>query len=1147
MEKVKTKSLVGLALMLLFFNGFAQKNTFKINQVINASDITPSASSNFGAAQDVSHLTDGSGIKNNIHDANGGAQTIWHTAENPTASNPTKGLPTFNAWTRFDFKTAKSINKLLVWNHNQQNLTNRGFRLTKVYGTKNGTDWVELAALELPKARGGKATEIPIKEIGVLKAVIIAAESNWGANVYGLSEVKFLAERELNESAMPFPSELTCTSTYFYRYDKAGKPAREVVLRFKGENLYQSAEIALTAEGKTATTTTTFDKNGISTAKVLLPSGVGEAKDVEVSVQLKAGKKVLNKSFSLPKQRQWTVMIYPHSHVDIGYTNTQTNVEIIHRGNLINGIELAKKTANYPKEARFVWNPEVLWPVERYMKNATPTQKHYIIDAIQKGYLRLDASYCNTNTSVAADEEMFEFLNYSKEFEKLTGEKIKTYVQVDVPGMSWGIVPVAAKQGVKYIFAFNNGVGRFGNTMSMSFKPFWWKSIDGKSKILFLQPGSYTPGATAKGMQLATDLFGETDTVKLLKEVKTANPREHFIDQYLSEKLPELEKADYYPYDVFAMSWALADNTPIDADLPDAVKSWNEEYAFPRLVIAGATDIMQTFEQKYGDQLPVLSGDFTETWTDGLGTAAKQASMNRNAKERLIQDETLWTMVNPGKPAPRAEIKEAWRNVALGTEHTWCYITPEKQPITNDILKVKFSYFQTAEEKSKALMVSALAAVNENESSTFGVFNTLSWSRSGLVYVPAVQSEKFSGVTDEKGKIIPSQKLFSGELVFMATDIPAFGSKNYVLTNQKTKVAKALVQDNILDNGIVRLIIDKQTGDISSLTYGSKEFVDKKASIGLNGYRHIFGKDKPEKATGTSNVQLSIKENGPLLATVLVESQAGGLNSLTREVTIIAGQAHIELKNIVDKQPVIKKEGLHFGFAFNINNPITRVDIPWGVMQVEKDQLSGANRNWLALERWLDVSNNAEGVTWCSLDAPVFEHGDITANILGYEPFSPIWIEKLDPSATVYSWALNNYWDTNFPLSQEGKVTFRYRILPHNMGYDAGKSNRFGMEQAAPLIAAPVNKGTESKPLLALEGSDKVLVTILKTDETGNNTKIRIRSVSDKDETVKLNWLSRKPESVTIVDDLEVANKTVQGEIVVPAMGFITIEAKFGK
>jgi len=1141
------KLSIFLAIVLTALNVFAQKKTFKINQSINAYDISITASGSFGKEQAVSHLIDGSGMLNDVHDTNGSAQTMWHSPENPSPSAPAKGLPAFKAWVKFDFKAAKSPNKLLIWNHNQQNLTNRGFRLTKVYGTSNGADWVELAAVELPKAKDGKATEIQLKEIGTLKAIIVAAETNWGGNVYGLSEVKFLAERALSEAALPFPTALTIVPTSFFRYGKDGKPVREVVLKFKGENLYANAEIVVTAEGKTETTAIPFSKDGIESARLILPSGISADKEVQLSVQLKSGKRILNNSVLLPKQRQWTVMIYPHSHVDIGYTNTQENVETIHKRNLINGINLAKKTANYPEGARYLWNPEVLWPVERYLKNATLAQKQYIIDAVQKGYLQLDASYVNTNTSVAADEEMFEFLGHGSELEKLTGKKIETYVQVDVPGMSWGIVPVAAKRGIKYILAMNNGSDRVGLTTNLSFRPFWWKSIDGKSKVLFLQPGSYAPGAAAKGYEFWPKLAGQTDTSKLLQIVKTDHPRHHFIDQYLADKLPELEKSAYYPYDIFAMSWAMADNTPIDADLPDAVKSWNEEYAFPHLVIASATDIMQTFEKKYGDQLPVLSGDFTETWTDGLGSAAKQTSMNRNAKERLIQDETLWTMINPGKPAPRAEIKEAWRNVSMGTEHTWCYMDPSKQPITNNILKVKFDYFQTAEDKSKSLMDLALKGVSQNSSTTIGVFNTLSWSRSGLVYIPANQSEKFSGVVDDKGGAILTQRLSSGELVFLANDIPAFGSKNYSLNNKKSNPIKNLVKDNILDNGIVRLIIDPLTGDIASLTKGQNEFVDANASVKLNSFRYLYGSDKTGKGIAPSNAKISIKENGPLLATIQIQSEAEGCNSLTREVTIIAGQPHIEIRNIVDKKAVLKKEGIHFGFAFDIKNPTMRADIPWGIMKVDSDQLPAANRNWIAFQRWLDIAGNQKGITWCALDAPTFEVGSMTANIIGGATNSPSWIKKIDPSATIYSWALNNHWHTNFPLSQEGKIEFRYRLLPYTTGYDAGKSNRFGLEQAQPLIAAPVDKQVQYKPLLSLEGSKKVFISILKTDDTGTSTKVRIRSVSDKDETVKLNWFSRKPESIRIVDDIKETNKTVQETIVVPAMGFITMEAKFVK
>jgi hypothetical protein len=39
--------------------------------------------------------------------------------------------------------------------------------------------------------------------------------------------------------------------------------------------------------------------------------------------------------------RYWTIYLYNHSRVCIGYTNTQKNVETLHKTNILEGIKLA--------------------------------------------------------------------------------------------------------------------------------------------------------------------------------------------------------------------------------------------------------------------------------------------------------------------------------------------------------------------------------------------------------------------------------------------------------------------------------------------------------------------------------------------------------------------------------------------------------------------------------------------------------------------------------------------------------------------------------------------------------------------------------------------------------------------------------------
>jgi hypothetical protein len=55
--------------------------------------------------------------------------------------------------------------------------------------------------------------------------------------------------------------------------------------------------------------------------------------------------------------RQMQIYVLPHSHHDLGYTDLQADVEEKQILNITKGIELARKTADYPEGARFGLEP----------------------------------------------------------------------------------------------------------------------------------------------------------------------------------------------------------------------------------------------------------------------------------------------------------------------------------------------------------------------------------------------------------------------------------------------------------------------------------------------------------------------------------------------------------------------------------------------------------------------------------------------------------------------------------------------------------------------------------------------------------------------------------------------------------------------
>ena len=398
-----------------------------------------------------------------------------------------------------------------------------------------------------------------------------------------------------------------------------GKAGRQVTVSLTGGRLHGPA--TLNVEGGNFAETTDIEPlpEGRDSISIALPEGVAVENTAEVSFTLETAGQVLQRTVSIAPLRQWTVYIYPHSHVDIGYTAPQETVKKLHMRNIDVGIDIAKKTAEYPEGAKFVWNPEVTW-----------------------------------------DQ-----------------------------------------------------------------KAFYWVAPDMKTRIFFMQGWPYGYGFLIKGAEIYGLEKIQTYTSDL-DRLRTDDPTANFLDPYIFDETAKLEEANH-PYEIFVMTGAMADNALIDADLPEAVRLWNEKYAYPKLVIAGTDEILAEFERRYSDIIPEAKGDYTEYWTDGQGTDARRGGMNRCAKERLVQTEILRSMLHRNEKAPLEAFKDSWRYVLLGSEHTWGYWNPE-DPLAKGIEATKASYFEKADKTSRGLLESTLSSIAAPGSNSIAVLNTQSWN-----------------------------------------------------------------------------------------------------------------------------------------------------------------------------------------------------------------------------------------------------------------------------------------------------------------------------------------------------------------------------------------------------------------------------------
>ncbi len=846
--------------------------------------------------------------------------------------------------------------------------------------------------------------------------------------------------------------------------------------------------------------------------------------------------------------RPLTIFLLPHSHTDIGYTALQTEIETRQMDNIRLGIETARKTAHYPPGARFIWNVEVLWAADLYLRRMPPAQRAAFREAVRKGQMALNGMYLNELTGLCRPEELLRLFRFSTQMAARCGVRVDSAMTSDIPGQTWGTVTAMAQAGIKYFSTAPNYFDRIGNILEeWENKPFYWVSPSGKEKVLVWIP--------YKGYALSH-----------LEEKMTPK----FVEAYVSH----LEKTGY-PYDLAHLRWSgSGDNAPPDASLCDFVKDWNARNTWPRFVIASTREAFRALERRYGPRLPRVSGDWTPYWEDGAGSSALETALNRNSSDRLTQAEALWAMFRP-RGYPAAAFEEAWRQVLLYSEHSWGAmgsVTDPEAPMTREQWRIKRSYALEADRRSRDLLAQALenrggqarpndthrprASGNpEKNGQEVEVFNTTSWPRTELVFLPREISASGDRVIDDRGRPVPSQRLTNGELAFVAREVPSFSRRRYRLSaGAPFMEGRVTAEGTILDNGILRLRVDGRTGGIVDLRapFFEGNLVDTSSGQALNDYLYLQG-NNPADVKRNGSVKISVKEPGPLLASLLIESEAPGCTGLIRELRLSAGSDVLELINTVDKKRLEAKnyldprgkESVNFAFPFNVPQGQMRLDLPLAVMRPEIDQLPGSCKNWLTVGRWVDIANERFGVTWVTRDAPLIQVGGLTATLLNSQTNPRVWRKKIEPAQKFYAWVMNNHWGTNYRAYQEGPATFRFLLRPHGPSNPAEASRRaIGFSQ--PLQVIPLRSDTLPLPgPLLRTSSNEVLITALKPSDDGRALIVRLFGAAGRNVRTALIWAHPAPEKLWRSDTGEKPGKRLTGPVEVPAYGVVTLRAEW--
>ena len=797
-------------------------------------------------------------------------------------------------------------------------------------------------------------------------------------------------------------------------------------------------------------------------------------RETPVAVRFAVDDDEVETTFNVEPVRQIDIHLIHHTHLDIGYTHTQDEVERLQWEHLENSLEYGTASQDFPEEAHFVWNPEGLWAVETYLENHSEEENARLIEGIRDGRIVLDGLFANLLTGIASSEGLMRSLETSRRLTEITGVPIESAMLSDIPGFTWGLVPVLAQHGVKYLSIgpnFGHRIGYFSEELGD--RPFYWESPSGKERVL-----TWVAGA---GYALFHTGLGYSQLTTILDDESIFG----YVDQMIEEE---------YPYDLTYLRYNIgSDNGPPDPTLSEAVRDWNQRFASPRLIISSTAEVFRIFEERYGDRLPTLRGDLTGHWEDGAASSARETALIRRTAESLLQTEALSAMLDTD--LPNEELYRAWREVLLYYEHTWGSWNSVSEP------EVEFTKEQWRRKKQFADSAATLAGRlrsfvlgDRTEVSpplqTVEVLNAASWDRTDVVVLSADLTFVGGRVLDETGRAIPSQRLTTGELAILAADVPAFGSRRYTIVPEPAGLPTQLDSSAVISNGSIDLEVDPQRGTITSLLVGGAEYVEDQEG-GLNQYLYVPSRN-PEDVATSGPAQVGLRERGPLVWSIETRSQAPGTNhGITSEIRLYSGIDRVDVINTIDKALIYHPEAVLYRFPFAIENPEVRIDVPWGSFQPDAEQVPGASKNYMAVERWVDIHDAHSGLTFVTPDVPMIQLGKIRT-----DPIATGWVDSLGSSATLYSYPMNNYWETNYRAGQEGYHEFTYSIVPHG-AFDEAKVERVARGIGQPLIAMMVDPETPQLHLPFGIEAERTVVTLLQQVGDGGGYLVRLYNAGD--------------------------------------------------
>ncbi|MFV0504809.1 MAG: hypothetical protein ACK5LT_12725 [Lachnospirales bacterium] len=783
--------------------------------------------------------------------------------------------------------------------------------------------------------------------------------------------------------------------------------------------------------------------------------------------------------------KKWEILVVHHSHTDIGYTERQEKLKRYHVDFINQAVEILEKieTGEIDNAHGFKWQCENQWQIENFYENATLEELEKFEKHVKAGSIGLSGNYLNMTELISYDI-LSSRTKKAKAYGEKIGVKINSGMSADINGYAWGYPDALYENGVENLYcALHSHHGMF--PLREKHRPFYWVTPRGNKVLtwvgehyhfgneLFLCPSAGT------SYTLFDDIRTEIEKGRLLTDAETAEDEEYQICKTrLNRFLCKLEEEEYrFNFVPILISGAITDNGPPNPRMAQRINKLNNDFENVNIKMVTLDEFFETV-QKSGVELPEYSGDMADWWADGVSSTPHTTKIYRDA----IRKYDLCKKLDINNIGDENLVESASENLMLYAEHTWGYASSISEPwdtLVANLEKKKDAYAINGNveiSKNFDLILRNLGEVSiyANKKQSYKIINPHNIKYCGYVKLYVEHWERIDGelINLNAKPVLYNIKtndiyLCQTRLIPRAYELEAyvelepkeeidvylkFSKKNEHMISNYACVGADRKKDILTKNDFAehesfietkffKITVETKKGVTSIVDKLTNTDIIENSKSAFNGiYTHTeptvnqciarrdMGRNRIAMATKLYEGKLKnseIFENGDLCITLKLSYDLEGTNFYDVYLKIYKNTRVIEARVCLHKKSIWDAENLYVSLPFITDGQNeTFVDKTGCIIRPGIDQLAGTCQEFYSIQNGIVRRGKNFDLCIAIKDTPLIKLGEVKYKMIDLHNENNTTLNR----DTMYSWVMNNFWETNFKADLGGFYEFFYTV-----------------------------------------------------------------------------------------------------------------------